>query len=85
MPDNMTYSHETVLMEAETFSHCEFRDCRLVFTGGELAVLNDCKFVGCEWKLDEAATRTLAHLKLMWSAGGKGPVQALIKDITAAR
>lgn len=85
MPDNITYSHETVLMEAETFSNCEFRDCRLVYTGGEPATLNNCKFVDCEWKLDDAAARTLAHLKLMWSAGGKGPVQALIKDITAAR
>jgi hypothetical protein len=85
MTDNITYSHETVLMEAETFSNCEFRDCRLVYTGGEPAILNNCKFVDCEWKLDDAAARTLAHLKLMWSAGAKGPVQALIKDVTAAR
>ena len=85
MPSNVTYSHETVVLEAETFSGCEFRDCRLIYTGGEPATLTDCKFVNCEWKLEEAATRTLAHLKLMWSAGGKAPVQALIKDITAAR
>ena len=85
MPNNITYSHETVILEAETFSSCEFRDCRLVYTGGEPATLTDCKFVDCEWKLEDAAARTLAHLKLMWSAGGKGPVQALIKDITAAR
>jgi hypothetical protein len=85
MPNNITYNHETVILEAETFSSCEFRDCRLVYTGGEPATLTDCKFVDCEWKLEDAAARTLAHLKLMWSAGGKGPVQALIKDITAAR
>jgi hypothetical protein len=85
MPSNVTYSHETVVLEAETFSSCEFRDCRLVYAGGEPAVLSDCKFVDCEWKLDEAAVRTLAHLKLMWLAGAKGQVQALIKDITAAR
>ena len=85
MPSNVTYSHETVVLEAETFSGCEFRDCRLIYSGGEPATLTDCKFVNCEWKLEEAATRTLSHLKLMWSAGGKAPVQALIKDITAAR
>ncbi len=85
MPSNMTYSHETVVLEAETFSGCEFRDCRLIYAGGEPATLTDCKFVDCEWKLEESAARTLAHLKLMWSAGGKAPVQALIKDVTAAR
>jgi hypothetical protein len=85
MPSNVTYSHETVVLEAETFTSCEFRDCRLVYTGGELATLTDCKFLDCEWKLDEAATRTLAHLKLMWLAGAKAQVQALIKDVTAAR
>jgi len=35
MPSNMTYSHETVVLEAETFSGCEFRDCRLIYAGGE--------------------------------------------------
>jgi hypothetical protein len=81
----MTYSHETVLVEADTFSDCEFRDCRLVYTGGEPAVMTGCKFVDCEWKLEDAAANTLVHLKLMWTAGDKARVQALIKDITAAR
>ena len=85
MPSNIAYSHETVVLEGETFSNCEFRDCRLIYTGGEPAVLTDCRFVDCEWKLEDAAVRTLAHLKLMWSAGGKSTVQALIKDVTAAR
>jgi hypothetical protein len=85
MPNNITYSHETVVLEGETFSDCEFRDCRLIYTGGEPAVLTNCQFVGCDWKLEDGAVRTLAHLKLMWSAGGKSAVQAFIKDITAAR
>jgi hypothetical protein len=85
MPSNVTYSHETMILEAETYSDCEFRDCRLIYTGGEPAVLTDCKFVDCEWKLEDAATSTLAFLKVMWLAGAKAPVQALIKDVTAAR
>lgn len=85
MPSNVTYSHETVILEAETFSGCEFRDCRLIYTGGEPAQLENCKFVDCEWKLDEGAARTLAFLKTMWLAGAKASVQGLIKDVTAAR
>jgi hypothetical protein len=38
--------------------------------------------VDCEWKFEGAAEQTLAHLKAIWNAGGKAPVQALIKEIT---
>jgi uncharacterized protein YjbI with pentapeptide repeats len=85
MPNNINYSHETVVLEAESFSGCEFRDCRLIYAGGEPATLTNCKFVNCDWRLEGAASNTLAHLKLMWSAGSKAEVQAIIKDITAVR
>jgi hypothetical protein len=85
MPSGDIYNHETVHLDGETFSDCEFRDCRLVYAGGEPPVFRDCSFVGCDWKYDEAAARTLAHLKLVWSVGGKTSVQALIKDITVSR
>jgi hypothetical protein len=64
MPNNVTYSHETVVLEAETFSGCEFRDCRLIYAGGEPAILTNCKFVNCEWKLEEAAARTMDGCRL---------------------
>lgn len=85
MPSGEIYNHETVAMDGETFSACEFRDCRLVYAGGEPPVFAGCTFVGCDWKYDEAAARTLAFLKVVWNVGGKAPVQALIKDITAGR
>ena len=85
MPSGASYSHETVALDGETFASCEFRDCRLVYAGGEPPVFRDCSFVDCDWKYDEAAARMLAHLKVVWNAGGKASVQALIKDITVAR
>jgi hypothetical protein len=85
MPDGVSYSHETVALDGETFTSCEFRDCRMVYAGGEPPVFDHCKFVDCDWKQDEAAARTLAYLKVLWNAGAKPNVQALIKDITVAR
>jgi hypothetical protein len=79
------YNHETVVLDGETFSDCEFRDCRLVYSGGETPVFEHCKFHGCEWKQDDGAVRTLAYLKVLWNVGEKATVQALIKDITVAR
>lgn len=85
MPSGVTYNHETVVLDGETFSDCEFRDCRLVYAGGAAPLFEGCKFHGCEWKQDEAALRTLAYLKVLWNVGEKATVQALIKDITVAR
>jgi hypothetical protein len=79
-----SYSHETVALDGQTFADCEFRDCRLVFAGGEPPAFERCRFHDCEWKFDDAAARTLAHLKVVWNAGGKAAVQGMIKEITGA-
>jgi hypothetical protein len=78
------FNHETVTLDGESFEDCEFRECRLVYSGGEPPHFRDCRFDDCEWKFDDAAARTLAHLKLVWASGGKAPVQALIKEITGS-
>jgi len=76
------FNHETVILDGESFADCEFRDCRLVYSGGELPHFSQCRFDGCDWKFEDAAGRTLGFLKLVWAAGGKAPVQAMIKEIT---
>jgi hypothetical protein len=85
MPSGVNYNHETVELDGEVFSNCEFRACRLLYAGGEPPVFDDCRFDACEWRFDGAAANTLAHLKVVWNAGGKAPVQAMIKEITVAR
>jgi hypothetical protein len=79
-----TFNHETVVLDGEAFSDCEFRDCRLVYSGGEAPSFSGCKFDKCEWKIDGAAAKTLEHLKAVWSAGGKQTVQLWIKEITGS-
>lgn len=85
MPSGVIFNHETVALDGEIFDGCEFRDSRLVYAGGAPPVFKGCKFHDCEWRHDDAAARTLAYLKVVWNAGGKSAVQALIKDITVAR
>ena len=57
----------------------------LPHAGGALPGFSDCRFNGCDWKLDEAAERTIDLLRLVWNIGDKVPVQTIIKSITAAR
>ncbi len=85
MPDHVSYNHETVVLDGQAFSQCDFQACRLVYSGGDAPTFEGCRFDACEWKLEGAAAQTLAHLRSVWNAGGKAPVQAWIKDVTGAR
>jgi hypothetical protein len=78
------FTHETILLDGESFHDCEFRDCRLTFRGEEPPVFVGCRFHECDWRFEGPAGRTLEHLKAVWSAGAKSTVQTLIKEITGA-
>lgn len=82
MPSDTVFNHETVVLDGEAFEACEFRDCRLVYSGGPTPSFANCRFDGCEWKFEGAAANTLAHLKVVWGAGAKAVVQGMIKEIT---
>ena len=79
------FTHETVNLDGMTFEDCEFRKCRLIYSGGEAPIFEGCKFDTCEWRMDGPAADTLACLRAMWTAGAKPVVQGLIKEITGAR
>ncbi len=77
-------THENVTLDGEHFEDCEFRQCRLIYSGGEPPSLTRCRFEACEWRFEGPAANTLAHMKVVWSAGAKSFVQGLIKEITVA-
>jgi hypothetical protein len=77
------FNHETITLDGERFSGCEFRECRMVYRGGEPPKFDDCRFDDCDWRFEDAAAHTLAYMKLLWAVGGKTSMQALIKEITS--
>lgn len=85
MQTTIIFNHETVTLDGERYSGCEFRGCRMVYRGGEPPHFDDCRFDNCDWRFEDAAADTLAHLKVVWGAGGKATVQALIKTMTGVR
>ncbi len=78
------FNHETVNLDGEDYADCTFQSCRMVYSGGKAPSFSNCQFQDCDWKFEDAAARTLAHLKGIWAAGGKAQVQAMIKEITGA-
>jgi len=84
LQSGVSFTHETVALDGASFAGCEFRKCRLVYSGGEAPRFDGCKFDHCDWRFEGPAALTLEHLKAMWGAGAKATVQAMIKEITGA-
>jgi hypothetical protein len=84
MQAGVSYNHQTITVDGETFSDCAFAECRLIYAGGEPPSFESCRFDDCEWKFEDGAAHTLSYLKLMWAVGAKAAVQATIKEITVA-
>ena len=84
MQTSTTFNHETIQLDGESYAECEFKHCRLVFSGGQAPTFQRCKFDDCEWRFEGAAANTLEHMKAVWGAGAKAYVQGLIKEITGS-
>ena len=41
MPTAVMCNHETLYLDGEVFSDCEFRDCRMIYSGGEAPVFDN--------------------------------------------
>lgn len=84
MQVGISYNHQTVTLDGESFSDCDFAACRLIYSGGPPPEFDGCRFDACEWKFEDAAAYTLSYLRLMWNVGAKAAVQSTIKEITVA-
>ena len=82
MQAGVSFNHQTVELDGETFADCAFAGCRMVYAGGVPPKFESCRFDDCDWRFEDAAADTLSYLKLMWNVGAKPSVQAMIKEIT---
>ncbi len=76
-------ANDAVVLDGHEFVACEFRDCRMIYKGGEMPRLAQCHFVRCTWQLDEAAQRTVLFLRGVYhsGAGGRELVEQTLKHI----
>ena len=73
----------TEVLDGNEYEACEFRNCTLVYNGGKLPELVQCKFYEVRWQFGDAAGRTLDLLGAIYRGGGGGPVnvQRLFEEI----
>jgi len=64
-----TFSGGSENLDGKNYQRCTFTDCTLMFSGGQLPVMEACKFDRCRWQFNDAAKRTLDFLGCLCSMG----------------
>lgn len=70
--EHKTYANETVVLDGQDFSGCEFHHCTLVYRAQEAVKLEHCHIIGCTWRFEDAAHRTVSMLKALYLSGARG-------------
>ena len=76
------FENETIHLDGQLYLDCEFRRCRLIYSGGEMPGFDVCQFQTCTWHLEGAALRTLDFLSLLYGTGNKPLVEGILRRIT---
>jgi len=71
------YTGETIVIDGQKFIDCEFRQCILIYRGGELPLFDGSFLDNCNWKFEDAALRTIHLLQRLNSNGGRHLVDNL--------
>jgi hypothetical protein len=65
------FTKQTVTLDGKEYETCTFRECTLIFCGGEPPRFYDCAFESCDWDLAGVALNTIGFLLLCGLAGMK--------------
>jgi hypothetical protein len=71
--------HQTLILDGNEFHHCELRHCNLVYKGHGAVKMEHCHLVGCTWRFEDAALRTVSLLKGMYLSSQHG--KEVVEDI----
>ena len=57
------WDNETIEIDGNRYSQCTFKNCKLVYRGGDIPVFEGCKLDFCSWHWEDAAIRTIEFLR----------------------
>jgi hypothetical protein len=63
------FEGQTIHLDGNQYANCNFRNCSIVYSGGEVPKLARCNFTGETWRFEGAAERTLILLQDFARAG----------------
>ncbi|MCA8999519.1 MAG: hypothetical protein KDA80_21165 [Planctomycetaceae bacterium] len=80
-----TFTGDPVEIDGNRYENCTFENCTLVFKGGGLPALINCKINNCRWEFREGADRTIAFLRGLYHGLGDNGKQVIEQTVEAIK
>lgn len=78
---DQTFTDQNVDLDFNHFERCAFLRCRLVYRGAGFINLHTCTFTDISFRFDDAASRTVETLTLMYHSGLRPTVEDLLRNL----
>ena len=78
---DQTFSGMTICLDGGTFMNCRFERCTIVISGQLPIVLENPRFLDCQWSFIGPASNTVAFMSAMYRAGAKDLIEATCNSI----
>lgn len=80
-----TFSRTTEVLDGNDFKNCVFENCTLIYQGGMLPSLINCKLQDCRWEFRDGADRTIAFLRALYHGLGDNGKQVIDQAVEAIK
>jgi len=70
--EGKTFKNETIDIDFNQFSKCQFENCTLVYHGYGVIGMDGCSFNNVNWSFADAAASTLQFMHGLYHGAGEG-------------
>ena len=78
---NQAFTDTTVDLDGNEYFQCKMTRCKLRYRATGPFTLESSTLTECQWVFDEAATRTLQFMAVLYKLGFKDQVEAIFDQI----
>lgn len=75
------FEDRELLLDGNEYLRCIVKNCRLIYSGGELPQFKDSTFDSCQFIFDGSARRTLHFIGMLNVTGAKPIIQEMLKSV----
>lgn len=79
--EDRSYTFEEVVIDGNSYLRCSFTNCRLVYSGGEIPMFNDCEFRDSTVAFADQAKLTLLTMNMMYRSGFDDVIEFYLNEV----
>ena len=78
-----TFINTTIELDGNEYDGCDFKNCTIIYRGGELPSLANCSFGSPNFIFEDSAQNTLVFLRLLYHGGLQPFIEVTFDNIRA--